>query len=268
MLNAASAERRLPAQGLGLPLVFHPRLDSTNSLAAELATAGAPHGTLVVAEEQTAGRGRHGRGWSTPPGSALAFSLILRPALPGGEARSRQLAAFNLVGAVALAEALEDLGARPAIKWPNDVLLSDRKVAGVLIEVSWVDQAIDSLVLGVGLNVYAEAEPPEAEVDYPATSVEAAIGFRPSREDLLVQIVGRIGSHCQRIDPPAIMAEVNQRLAFCGRRVSVRSGVKTWQGVLLAIGEGGEIILDVPGEGEVRIAGSDPHLRPLDVHTG
>jgi BirA family transcriptional regulator, biotin operon repressor / biotin---[acetyl-CoA-carboxylase] ligase len=265
MLDVAAVERCLPAGGVGLPLIFQPRIGSTQSLASELAAAGATHGTLVVADEQTEGRGRHGRRWFTPPGSALAFSLILRPK-PSQEAGSiRQLAACNLLGALALAEALEALGARPAIKWPNDVLLKECKVGGVLLEVGWIDQVVDSLVIGIGLNVFAVSLPPALVVDYPATSVEEAIGRQPSREDLLVKIVERIGVHSQALDPTAIIAGVNQRLAFRGLPVQVSTGSATVEGILGYVGEQGEIIVRVEGEGEVQLSGSDPHLRPLEA---
>jgi BirA family transcriptional regulator, biotin operon repressor / biotin---[acetyl-CoA-carboxylase] ligase len=264
MFDIASVERRLPVAGLGRPLLFEARVGSTQSLAGALAAAGAAHGTLVVADEQTEGRGRHGRRWLTPAGSALAFSLILRPGLSPGEARSRELAAWNLVGAVAVSEALEGLGAQPQIKWPNDVLLGGRKVAGVLLEISWIDQRLDSLVLGIGANVHAGSVPPASEVDFPTTCVEEALGRRPSREDLLVGIVQQIGQACDPLDPARIVAKVNQRLAFLGRPVRVTTGTSATEGRLVAVGDEGEIVIRESGGRQVSLAGGDPHLRPLD----
>jgi len=264
MFDVAAVERRMPAGGLGLPLIFQPRVGSTQTLARELVAAGATHGTLVVADEQTEGRGRHGRRWFTPPSSALAFSLILRPSPPTGTPSNCQLAAWNLLGALALAEALEALGAQPAIKWPNDVLLKEQKVAGVLLEVGWVDLTVDSLLMGIGVNVFADAVPPGTAVDYPTTSVEQAVGYQPGREDLLVKIIERIGVHWQSLNPPAIVAGVNQRLAYRGRGVQVSTGTTTLQGILVAVGAEGEIVLKVECEGDVHLAGADPHLRPLD----
>ena len=264
MFDLAVVERRLPVAGLGMPLIFQPHIGSTQTLAAELAASGATDGTLVVADEQTEGKGRHGRRWHTPSGSALAFSLILRPSLPEAASGNRELAAWNLLGALAAAGALEALGALPAIKWPNDVLLKERKVAGVLLDVAWIDQHIDSLVLGIGVNVYAESVPPEDAVDYPTTSVEQAVGFRPSREDLLLQIVERIGLLSQPLNAEAVLDGVNQRLAFRGRPVEVGTGEADVQGILVALGEEGEIVLRTEGQGEMRLSGADPHLRPLD----
>src|SRR5579875_2901209 len=126
---------------LGLPRVHHRVIDSTNARARELAARGAPHGTLVTAEEQTAGRGRQGRTWSAPPGRALLCSLLLR--------RFGRL--LPLAAGVAVAETCEALGSAPALlKWPNDVLIDGRKVAGILVEgrpqEGWA-------VLGIGINV-------------------------------------------------------------------------------------------------------------------
>jgi biotin-(acetyl-CoA carboxylase) ligase len=143
-------------------------------------------------------------------------------------------------------------------------LLKERKVAGVLLDVAWIDQHIDSLVLGIGVNVYAESVPPEDAVDYPTTSVEQAVGFRPSREDLLLQIVERIGLLSQPLNAEAVLDGVNQRLAFRGRPVEVGTGEADVQGILVALGEEGEIVLRTEGQGEMRLSGADPHLRPLD----
>jgi BirA family biotin operon repressor/biotin-[acetyl-CoA-carboxylase] ligase len=247
-----------------MPLIFQPHIGSTQTLAAELAASGAIHGTLLVADEQTEGKGRHGRRWHTPPGSALAFSLILRPGLAEAAGGSRELAAWNLLGALATAEALEALGARPAIKWPNDVLLEGRKVAGVLLDVAWIDQRIDSLVLGIGVNVFAESVPPQDAVDFPTTSVEETVGYRPGREDLLLQIVERIGRLSQPLDAGAVLDGVNERLAFRGLPVEVGTGETEVQGILIALGEQGEIVIRPAGQDELRLSGANPHLRPLD----
>jgi BirA family biotin operon repressor/biotin-[acetyl-CoA-carboxylase] ligase len=147
---AGTAAVAHPAR-LGTPRLHHRTLDSTNARAQRLAIAGAPHGTLVTAAAQTAGRGRQGRAWLTPPGRALACSLVLRdpPAL------------LPIVAALAVAdvaEALDRERREPQIKWPNDVLLDGRKLAGILAEgrpqEGWA-------VLGIGINVTSDALPPE-----------------------------------------------------------------------------------------------------------
>ena len=135
---------------IGTPRVHHRVTDSTNERAKELADAGAPHGTLVTADEQSAGRGRQGRAWTAPPGSAVLMSLILRDL-------DERHALLPLAAAVAVCEAVgSDLA--PMVKWPNDVWIDRRKVAGILIEgrpqEGWA-------VLGIGLNVTTDSFPPE-----------------------------------------------------------------------------------------------------------
>jgi len=144
----------------------HPRrhfrvTDSTNERARELALAGGPSGTVVTAREQTAGRGRRGRGWTAPAGKALLCSAILRPLGP-------EHALLPLAVPLAVCEVVESLApVRCQVKWPNDVWIDERKVAGVLIEA----QAPDWAVIGVGLNVAIEPEEFPADLRQPPTSV-------------------------------------------------------------------------------------------------
>jgi BirA family biotin operon repressor/biotin-[acetyl-CoA-carboxylase] ligase len=158
---------------LGAPRVHHRRTDSTNERAKLLAGAGAPDGTLVTADEQTAGRGRQGREWTAPPGSAVLMSLILREL----DERDELL---PLAAAVAVCEAIP---LEAAIKWPNDVWIERRKVAGILVEgrpqEGWA-------VLGLGVNVTTREFPPElAET---ATSLRIA-GAEASRDRVLEDLV-------------------------------------------------------------------------------
>lgn len=128
---------------------YYREIDSTNNRALELAADGYPEGTVVVAETQTAGRGRRGRTWYSPPRHGLYLSVILRPQLP-----VREIPRVSLVIGVAVAETLEAAFQLPArIKWPNDILINNRKIAGVLSEVVTGSQGIDCIVTGIGLNI-------------------------------------------------------------------------------------------------------------------
>src|SRR5512136_875543 len=140
-----SALSKLPLGGLR----YFEQTTSTNDMALAWAAEGAPDLALVYAEQQTAGRGRGGRRWFTPPGSALAFSLILRPT----PAEQQFPARFSALGALAVCEVLERRGLQPWVKWPNDVLLNRRKVCGILVESTWMGATLNYLVLGVGLNI-------------------------------------------------------------------------------------------------------------------
>src|SRR5919199_4818507 len=155
----------------GLPRLHSRVVDSTNRRARELAEEGAPGGRVVTAAEQTAGRGRQGRTWSAPPGKALLYSAILRPL-------GREHGLLPLAVPLAVCEAVESLApVRCAVKWPNDVWMEDRKVAGVLIEAHPPEWA----VIGIGLNVAVEPREPPAGLRHPATSIGhgATLGAAP-----------------------------------------------------------------------------------------
>lgn len=156
---AVALPRLLTTQSFGTPLHFFSTIDSTNIYAARLARDGATEGTTVIADEQTGGKGRLGRTWVSPPGVNLYVSLILRPPIAPGTAPQ-----VNLLAAVAVAEAIGQVGGlAPIIKWPNDVLVEGKKVCGILAEMQTEGGVLQSLVLGIGVNVNAplSAFPPE-----------------------------------------------------------------------------------------------------------
>src|SRR5262245_19367089 len=148
-LQPPAVQRALDGLRFGHPVHFFPTIGSTNDEAKRLAAAGEPEGLLVLTETQSAVRGRQGRQWLTPPGTALALSLVLRPAL-----EARQAARVTMLAGVAVCEALgQAAGLQAALKWPNDVLLDGRKAGGILAETGLLGERLDYLVLGIGLNV-------------------------------------------------------------------------------------------------------------------
>ncbi len=201
-------------------LRYFPEIGSTNDEAMHWAAAGAPDFSLVIADTQTAGRGRLGRKWVTQPGSALAFSLVLRP--PSDPAT---IPFFSPWGALAICEALEALDLNAEIKWPNDVLLQRRKVAGILLESSWLGPALQAVVVGIGINVAPASVPPAAEVMYPADSVEGVLGRPVDRWQLLAGILERMQFWRERLAAgPDFLRAWEDRLAFRGEWVKVGDG--------------------------------------------
>lgn len=156
----------LNTHDVGQVLHWYEELGSTNDRARELAEEGAEHGEVVIAEAQTAGRGRRGRVWASPPRKNLTFSIVLRPDLP--PARAPEL---TLVASVAICEALRQAGVRAGIKWPNDLLASGRKIAGILTELAAEPDRVRWVVIGVGVNVNARMEDFPEELRAEATSV-------------------------------------------------------------------------------------------------
>lgn len=214
-LDASGVLRALAGLRFGHPVYVYGRLGSTNDEARRLAAAGAPEGLLVLAETQTAGRGRQGRRWITPRGAALAFSLVLRPALTPAEA-SR----VTMLAGLAACEAVEQAAGVPAaLKWPNDVLLDGRKAGGILVESGLTEAGLAYLVLGIGLNV--SAAPPPAAVMFPATSVEAAAGRPVDRLALLQALVQRLSAGYADLAPgnDRLHTAWAGRLAWRGQRV-------------------------------------------------
>lgn len=170
---------------------IHDSLDSTNDEARRRAAAGAPEGTLIVARQQSGGRGRHGRSWISPPGN-LYCSLLLRP-----QCDLRAAAQLSFVAAVALAEALETWldGARIALKWPNDVLLDGAKLAGILLEsTAGVDGRTEWLVLGIGVNVASHPQ----TLDRPATSLCASGVTGVAPDDVLHRLAAPLDAWHRR----------------------------------------------------------------------
>jgi BirA family transcriptional regulator, biotin operon repressor / biotin---[acetyl-CoA-carboxylase] ligase len=167
---------------------------STNDVAARLAESGAEEGTIVVAEQQTAGRGRHGRVWFSPPGAGLYVSVIVRPA--SDESTDQNPAALlTLASGVAIAEAVRAVTGLPAeIKWPNDVLIGGRKLAGVLAEAAVQAGALQFVVIGFGLNLQPAAYPPELAPR--VTSIEAETSRPADRAVVLAEILAAMGERC------------------------------------------------------------------------
>jgi BirA family biotin operon repressor/biotin-[acetyl-CoA-carboxylase] ligase len=184
-LTALELGPLLNTSELGRSIHAFDEVGSTNDVARELAEAGAAHGTLVIAEKQTAGRGRHGRSWTSEAHQNLTFSLVLRPQLAPSRA-----AEVTLVAAVAIASELRAAGFPVAIKWPNDLLIEGRKVAGFLCETSTQEGRLRHLVLGVGLNVNAMGFGPE--LGDRATSLRLVRGEPLPRALLLAALLGSL----------------------------------------------------------------------------
>jgi BirA family transcriptional regulator, biotin operon repressor / biotin---[acetyl-CoA-carboxylase] ligase len=228
---------------IGTPRVHHRLTDSTNERARALADAGAPHGTLVTADEQEAGRGRQGREWTAPPGSAVLMSLILRDL-------DERHALLPLAAAVAACEACEAAarGAGPLVKWPNDVWLDRRKVAGILIEgrpqAGWA-------VLGIGLNVTTDSFPPElAEI---ATSLRLA-GYETTRAAVLSELLGALDRWIGA-PPEAVLEAWRSRDALKGERVRWSGG----EGVGDGIDDSGALLVQTD-DGPVTLDAGEVHL--------
>jgi BirA family transcriptional regulator, biotin operon repressor / biotin---[acetyl-CoA-carboxylase] ligase len=210
-LESALADLHLPA------IHYFPSIDSTNDEAWRWINAGAPHGALVIADEQTAGRGRFKHHWVTPVGSGLAFSLVfISPPL-----NSHVVQLLTGMGALAICNALQAKYTLPAqIKWPNDVLLNQRKVAGVLVEVRWNGGNLNAAIIGIGINIAPESispvNLPVEGLSIPATCVENALGHSVDRLELLHAILQEVFGWLPKLSSPDFIHAWEDSLAYRG----------------------------------------------------
>jgi len=218
-MNQLELNKALAKLPLGAIRYFD-AIGSTNDEALAWAANEANDLSLVVANEQTAGRGRLDRPWFTPPSSALAFSLILRPTADEKPHLSRIVG----LAALSIADTLGMLGLAPQIKWPNDILLNEHKVAGILIELVWSGEDVDCLVVGIGINVAKTAVPSTDTLHFPATSLEHVLGTAPDRIKLLHDILASFISLRPHMRSEAFMASWEKSLAYYGRQVHIEMG--------------------------------------------
>lgn len=245
--NALIPEEILPllkTRYLGRNMVYRAAIDSTNAFARELAEHGAVEGTVVIAEEQIQGRGRLERAWASPAGG-IWMSVILRPQLLPAEA-SR----FTLLAAVAVAKSLEGLGVAPQIKWPNDVLLDDKKVCGILLELTAQPEKIKYLIIGLGINANFEAERLPENSRARATTLYDFLGKEVERPVLVAALLCELEREYDRLTKgnwSEIVADWMARSNMLGRQIAL----ETMHGVV----EGEFVGVDELGAVRIRLAG-------------
>ncbi|MCW5830652.1 MAG: biotin--[acetyl-CoA-carboxylase] ligase [Deltaproteobacteria bacterium] len=247
----------LETQFAGQEIVWFEKTDSTNTQAARLADKGAAEGVLVVAESQSAGRGRLGRSWVSPAGLNFYGSFVLRPSLAPVAA-----AQVTLLSGLCVARSIEAVsGVRPRIKWPNDVLIGDRKVSGVLTESSSELDRINWIVLGIGVNLNVEKFP--AELKDIATSVRIESGNRVDRAAFARRLCMELEAHYLRFVTQgfAPFRDDWERFArMAGEEVRVGTGTETVEGRSLGLDSDGFLQVETAERRVVRIVAGDVTL--------
>ncbi|HEX3850214.1 MAG TPA: biotin--[acetyl-CoA-carboxylase] ligase [Polyangiaceae bacterium] len=222
---------------LGRPLMYKPVTGSTNDDALLAARSGAPHGSVFVADEQTAGRGRRGHSWLAAPGEDLLFSVLLRPKL-----ELPQTSALTLAIGLALRDAVSQRIAESAdLKWPNDLLVNGKKLAGILVESQLQGDRLQAVVVGIGLNVASREFP--SEIAARATSLALLGSTRLEREPLLYDVLQAISARLdayQNTGVAGILGELNTVDALRGKRVRVDAQV----GIGRGLDEHGRLLLE------------------------
>lgn len=252
--------RRLPAGSLGRFVVYETEVDSTNDVAAEHAAAGAPEGLLVVAEAQRKGKGRRGRSWASPFGKGVWSSLLLRPSIAPAQATW-----MGLLAGVAVAAALRrDWGLPAGVKWPNDVEVAGRKIAGILVEMEAEMEAVSYIIVGAGINANLERGDFPEEARETATSLRLELGRPVDRVRLLCGCLEAFTARyraAQRKGFEAVRPELEELSTTLGQDVRIIDGERSWEGRARRIAEDGALIV-WDGRKERPVHSGDVSVRP------
>ena len=241
VLYANEIKSKLNTLSWAREIYYYDEVDSTNNVAKKLAEDGAPHGTLVITEMQTAGKGRRGRNWSSPKGSGIWMTFILRPQI--GPDRASML---TLVSAMAVQKAIEkETGLKAVIKWPNDIVVNGKKVCGMLTEMSAELEWINYVVVGIGINANTKKFPEEiADV---ATSLSIELGRDITRSNLVAGFGAAFEGYYDRFikngDMSDLMDEYNKNLANLDNKVKILDPKGEYTGISKGINKEGELLV-------------------------
>jgi len=253
-LSPAAVTENLATRFIGQEVICYPSLTSTNDMAKRRAQQGAVEGTVIVAEEQTAGRGRIKRAWLSPKGS-IALSIILYPQLP-------YLPSLIMVASLAVVHSIEQVtGLKSQIKWPNDVLVNDKKACGILIESDVRGTSVDYAIIGMGINVNLKlAEFPE--ISPTATSLSHELG----RDISCLDMIRCLLAEAERLylalpTGDSVYREWRDNMVTLGKKVQVSSGAKTYKGVAESVASDGSLLLRQSDGSLIKIVTGDVTLR-------
>lgn len=242
-------------------ILYYEQLDSTNTKLIELAKEAAEHGTVVVADKQTAGKGRRGRNWESPEGENLYMSLLLRPDILPEKAPM-----LTLVMAYSVAKVVRDLGFSDVkIKWPNDLVLSGKKICGILTEMQLRGQHIDSVIIGVGVNINTTSF--SEEIKDKATSLFLESGEKYNREQLIEAILENFAQDYDRFveiqNLSFLQEEYNGMLINCGREVIIQEPEKKYTAWACGINKNGELLVETEDGRKEAIYAGEVSVRGL-----
>lgn len=258
-MNEYSLKKNLSQLNIG-DLRYFDSIGSTNDFALSWAAENAPDLSIVIADEQTQGRGRLNRKWFTPKGSALAFSLILHPS-PKIKTYLSQIVG---VASLSISETFSQLGLEPRIKWPNDILLNGKKTTGILIETVWSGADVNAIVIGIGVNVSKTSVPANEFLQFPATSLEDELGKElPAREEILFNILRAFIRWRERMGSEELIHAWDEMLSFRGEQVQAYVGSETpITGKLIGLESDGSLLLRDMFDKPIIVRFGDVSLRP------
>lgn len=241
LLTYGEVRKYLETEEMGRNFLHYDSIDSTNVLAKKLAQEGAVHGTVILAEEQTSGRGRLGRAWVSPKSTGIWMTVILRPNISPFMASK-----LTLIGAAAVERAMEEVGIEAYIKWPNDIVLNSKKVCGILTEMSGEMDRVNYIVMGIGINVNTNSFP--EEINSIATSLKLETGREVDRKLLVASILNNFENLYNKF---IIENNFNQVIDICrnksvllGKDVRLINGENIRKAKAIDIDDDGELIVE------------------------
>lgn len=259
VMDAAEIKSLLHTDWAGKETLYFETIDSTNTKAKELAEQDYPNGTLVVSDQQLAGRGRRGRSWESPAGCGIFMTLLLKPDINPNNASM-----LTLVSALAIAKAITNVtGAAAQIKWPNDIVINGKKVCGILTEMSAQFDYINHIVIGIGINVHNEEFPEELKETASSLLLQCHRHFH--RADIIVSFLQYFEQYYEEFlkteDLSGLLKEYNAILVNMGKIVRVLDPKEPFEGKAMGITKKGELIVDtwesrkLVSSGEVSVRG-------------
>jgi BirA family biotin operon repressor/biotin-[acetyl-CoA-carboxylase] ligase len=239
-LSLGSVLKGLKTNLIGKNILYYPSIPSTMLIARRIAEEGAVEGTIIIADEQTAGRGRLGREWLSPPNSSISLSIILRPNVA-------QLPQLNMAASLAVVRSIEEVtGLTPAIKWPNDVLLNGKKVSGILIENILEGRDLSAAIVGIGVNVGLDLSS-FPDISAVATSLSTELGREVSRRGVLLSLINEFEQLYQELRCDRSIYEMwLTRVETLKKAVRVKSGDAIEEGYVESINTDGSLVLRRP----------------------
>ena len=249
VMSAAEILSQLETDWMGRPLVYLDIVDSTNEYAKELAKKEYVHGTVVVGDHQSAGKGRLGRGWSSPKGCAVYISYLLKPDILPAHASM-----LTLVAALSTSRAIEEItGCDCQIKWPNDIVMDGKKVCGILTEMSADMDCIHYVVTGIGVNVNMTSF--DESIKDTATSLRLQTGNIISRSKLILSMLSYFEKDyavfIKTEDLSGLLEDYNKRLVNRGRQVRIVERKQEWKAVARQINKAGELEVETE-DGQIK----------------
>lgn len=261
VITAEELLSRMNSEWIAREIYYYPEIGSTNTELKKLSGQGAGNGALAVTDSQVAGKGRRGRGWVLPPGSAIAMSLLLKPTIEPSRASM-----ITLVMAMAVASAInQETGLQADIKWPNDIVVNRKKVCGILTEMTMEADYIQDVIVGVGINVNNDVFPEELQET--ATCLMTECGHRVSRSNIIIAVMEAFeeyyGQFLEAGDLSGLKDAYNQMLVSLDHEVRVLDPKGEFDGISKGINERGELLVEKAGGECVQVYAGEVSVRGL-----